>query len=191
MTNKRCDWVGSNDPINTEYHDKEWGVPVHDDRVHFEFLTLEGAQAGLSWITILKRREGYRKAFANFDFNKVATFDEQKIAELLRDPGIIRNRLKVLATINNARRFIEIRTEFGSFDRYIWSFVHDEPIVNKWKNLREMPAKTDLSDKISKDLRKRGFKFVGSTIIYAYLQACGLINDHVVDCFRHSELLQQ
>lgn len=185
---KRCEWVGINQPDYIKYHDTEWGVPVHDDRVHFEFLILEGAQAGLSWITILKRRPGYRNAFSNFDFNLVARFDEQKVEDLLKDTGIIRNRLKVRAAITNARQFIKIREEFGSFDKYIWSFVDNKQIVNQWKNITELPATTTESDLISKDLKSRGFKFVGSTIIYAYMQACGLVNDHIISCFRYEEI---
>ena len=175
-------------PEYVDYHDLEWGVPVHDDKTHFEFLILEGAQAGLSWITILRRREGYRNAFADFDVEKVSGYSQDKIEELLLDPGIIRNRLKVEATVNNAKRFIEVQQEFGSFDKYIWSFVGGESIVNTWKEMSEIPATTNESDLLSKDLKKRGFKFVGSTIIYAHMQACGLVNDHVVDCFRYQEL---
>lgn len=180
----RCPWCLKFDQY-IEYHDHEWGVPVHDDRVHFEFLILEGAQAGLSWATILKRRDGYRKAFADFDVQKVARFTEKKLEKLLQDPGIIRNRLKVYAAKNNAQRFIEVQKEFGSFDQYIWQFVNSKPIVNKWKTLKQVPATSKESDALSKDLIKRGFKFVGSTVIYAHMQACGLINDHLVDCFRY------
>ena len=175
-------------PEYMAYHDEEWGVPVHDDQKHFEFLILEGAQAGLSWITILRRREGYRRAFANFDVKKVAAFEQDKIEELLLDPGIIRNRLKVESTVSNARKFIEVQEEFGSFDKYIWSFVGGKPIVNTWKKMADIPATTKESDALSKDLKKRGFKFVGSTIIYAHMQACGLVNDHVTGCYRYSEL---
>lgn len=188
MEKIRCEWAGTGQPEYLDYHDKEWGVPVHDDRVHFEFLILEGAQAGLSWITILKRRGGYRKAFADFDFTRVATFSEQKVEDLLQDTGIIRNRLKVLSAVNNAKQFLKVREEFGSFDKYIWSFVDHQPIVNKWKKMDEIPATTPESDILSKDLKKRGFKFVGSTIIYAHMQACGLVNDHAVDCFRYKEI---
>ena len=186
---KRCDWVEGQFPLYIKYHDEEWGVPVHDDRKHFEFLVLEGAQAGLSWSTILKRREGYRKAFANFDVKKVAKYDEAKIASLLQDEGIIRNKLKVNSVVTNARQFIKVQEEFGSFDAYIWSFVGGKPIVRSWTKMSEIPATSKESDALSKDLKKRGFKFVGSTIIYAHLQACGLINDHTTDCFRYQEIL--
>jgi DNA-3-methyladenine glycosylase I len=164
-------------------------VPVHDDQTHFEFLILEGAQAGLSWSTILKRREGYRQSFANFDPEKVAKFDERKIQELLQFKGIIRNKLKVRSAVTNAQNFLEIQEEFSSFDNYVWQFVDGEPIVNHWKSLKEVPATTKESDALSKDLKKRGFKFIGSTIMYAYMQACGLVNDHTVDCFRYKELV--
>jgi len=184
---KRCDWAGEK-PHMVAYHDTEWGVPVHGDHLHFEMITLEGAQAGLSWDTILKKRAGYKQLFADFDPEKVALFDEDKQAELLLNPAIVRNRLKVASTIGNARAFLEIQKEFGSFDTYIWGFVGGKPINNSFKNLSDMPAKTDLSDKISKDLLKRGFKFVGSTIIYAYLQAAGLVNDHTTGCFRKREV---
>ncbi len=185
----RCGWAEGQFEDYIKYHDEEWGVPVHDDKKHFEFLILEGAQAGLSWATILKRREGYRNAFANFDVKKVAVFDEEKIQELLRDEGIIRNKLKVRSVVNNAQRFIEVQMEFGSFDKYIWSFVGGKPIVNQWKSMAEVPATTKESDALSKDLKKRGFKFVGSTIIYAHMQACGLVNDHTTDCFRYKEVI--
>ncbi len=171
-----------------EYHDKEWGVPVHDDQKHFEFLILEGAQAGLSWDTILKRREGYRKAFAGFDPNKVAKFGPKDVERLLADPGIIRNRLKVASTIANAKAFLEVQKEFGSFDKYIWQFVGGKPKQNKWKTMRNLPAKTKESEALSKDLIKRGFRFVGPTIIYAHMQACGMVNDHMVSCFRWKEV---
>lgn len=185
----RCSWcLGFEQYI--EYHDTEWGVPVHDDRVHFEFLILEGAQAGLSWSTILKKREGYRRAFAGFDPEKVARFTEKKLEKILQDPGIVRNRLKVYAAVNNAKRFLEIQKEFGSFDQYIWNFVGGKPIVNKRKSLKEVPATTKESDALSKDLIKRGFKFVGSTVIYAHMQACGLVNDHVEDCFRYKQTIK-
>ena len=184
----RCAWcLGA--PEYIDYHDKEWGVPVHDEQRHFEFLILEGAQAGLSWITILKRREGYRKAFAGFDPKIVASYSQGMVEELLQDTGIIRNRLKVEASVNNAKKFLEVQKEFGSFDNYIWSFVGDKPILNKWKTMSEIPATSKESDTLSKDLKKRGFKFVGSTIIYAHMQACGLVNDHIVDCFRYKELI--
>jgi DNA-3-methyladenine glycosylase I len=186
---KRCGWAEGQFDQYIQYHDEEWGVPVHDDQTHFEFLILEGAQAGLSWSTILKRREGYRQSFANFDPEKVAKFDERKIQELLQFEGIIRNKLKVRAAVTNAKNFLEIQEEFGSFDNYVWQFVDGEPIVNHWKSLKEVPATTKESDALSKDLKKRGFKFIGSTIMYAYMQACGLVNDHTVDCFRYKELV--
>ena len=182
----RCAWCLKFDQY-IEYHDKEWGVPVHDDNIHFEFLILEGAQAGLSWATILKRREGYRKAYAEFNPAKVARYTEQKMEKLLLNPGIIRNRLKVFASVNNAKRFLEVQKEFGSFDKYIWSFVNGVPIVNRRKSLKDIPATSKQSDALSKDLIKRGFKFVGSTVIYAHMQACGLINDHLTSCFRFKE----
>lgn len=183
----RCSWcLGFEEYIR--YHDEEWGKPVHDDRVHFEFLILEGAQAGLSWSTILKKREGYRKVFANFDPAKVARFTESKLEKALLDPGIVRNRLKVYAAVNNAKRFLEVQEEFGSFDKYIWSFVGGRPIINQRKSLKEIPATTKESDALSKDLIKRGFKFVGSTVIYAHMQACGLVNDHLVECWRYKRV---
>jgi DNA-3-methyladenine glycosylase I len=182
----RCAWcLGFEQYI--EYHDTEWGVPVHDDNVHFEFLILEGAQAGLSWSTILKKREGYKKLFADFDPKKVARFSDAKLEKILLNPAIIRNRLKVFAAVNNAKRFLEVQKEFGSFDKYIWQFVGGKPIVNKRKTMKEVPATTKESDALSKDLIKRGFKFVGSTVIYAHMQACGLVNDHLTDCFRYKE----
>ena len=180
----RCPWCLKFDEY-IDYHDKEWGVPVHDDRTHFEFLILEGAQAGLSWSTVLKKREGYRKAFAQFDPVKVSRFTDARVTKILEDPGVIRNKLKVNAAVNNAKRFLEVQKEFGSFDRYIWSFVNDKPIINKWKAVSEVPATTKESDALIKDLIKRGFKFVGSTVIYAHMQACGLVNDHLVDCWKH------
>lgn len=183
----RCGWCLKFDQY-IKYHDEEWGVPVHDDRTHFEFLILEGAQAGLSWSTILKKREGYRKAFADFDVNKVARFTTARTEKILLDPGIIRNRLKVNAAVNNAKRFIEVQKEFGSFDSYIWQFVNGKTITNKWRSLKEVPATTKESDALSKDLIKRGFKFVGSTVIYAHMQACGLVNDHLVDCWRYKKV---
>ena len=185
---ERCPWPGK-DEMYIKYHDEEWGVPVHDDRKHFEFLVLEGAQAGLSWSTILKRRENYRKAYDNFDPAKVAKYDEAKVEKLLADAGIIRNRKKIESSINNAKLFLEVQKEFGSFDKYIWSFVDHKPVVNAWKTLSEIPATTELSDRISKDLKKRGFSFVGSTIIYAHIQAIGLVNDHLVSCFRYRQLI--
>jgi DNA-3-methyladenine glycosylase I len=182
----RCDWCG-NDPLYMKYHDEEWGVPVHEDRKHFEFLVLESAQAGLSWITILRKRENYRKAYDDFDFIKVAQYDEVKVNELIQDQGIVRNKLKISASINNARMFLEIQEEFGSFDNYIWAFVDNNPLINHWETLSQVPATSELSDKVSKDLKKRGFKFLGSTIIYAHLQATGIINDHITSCFRYKD----
>lgn len=180
----RCPWA-TNDELYVSYHDNEWGVPIYDDRMHFEFLTLESAQAGLSWITILRRREGYRRAFADFDPQVVATFDEAKVEELMLDTGIIRNRRKIEAAVNNARRFMEVQQEFGSFTRYIWSFVGGLPMVNHFTELSQLPALTPESERLSKDLKKRGFKFVGPTTVYAHLQAAGLVNDHLVTCDRH------
>jgi DNA-3-methyladenine glycosylase I len=180
----RCPWCG-NDELYVKYHDEEWGVPVHDDRKHFEFLVLESAQAGLSWLTVLRKRENYRKAYDDFDPNKVSEYDEAKIEELMQNAGIIRNRRKIEASINNAKRFLEIQKEFGSFDKYIWSFVDNKVVKNHWNDIQEVPATSELSDKVSKDLKNRGFKFLGSTIIYAHLQATGLINDHLVTCFRY------
>lgn len=188
MSVKRCDWVENQFDDYIQYHDNEWGVPVHDDRTHFEFLILEGAQAGLSWSTILKRRDGYRKAFADFDPEIVANYGEEKIQELLQFEGIIRNKLKVRSAVTNAQLFLEIQKEFGSFDNYIWQFVGGEPIINHWKSMKEVPATTKESDALAKDLKKRGFKFTGSTIMYAYMQACGLVMDHTKDCFRYEEL---
>ncbi len=184
----RCAWVEEGNALYEAYHDAEWGVPVHDDRKHFEFLILEGAQAGLSWLTILKRREGYRRAFANFDPAKVAKFDEEKIEQLIACEEIIRNRLKITSAVNNAKLFLEIQKEFESFDRYIWQFVGGKPIQNQRKSIKEVPAQTPESLALSKDLKKRGFKFVGATIMYAHMQATGLVNDHTVDCFRHRQL---
>jgi DNA-3-methyladenine glycosylase I len=183
----RCAWV-SDDPLYRDYHDREWGVPVHDDRLLFEFLTLEGAQAGLSWITVLRKRESYRAAFENFDPALVACFDEAKQVELLLNPGIIRNRLKVASTITNARAFLQVQEQFGSFDAYLWRFVDGRPIQNTWKSIKEVPASTPVSDALSRDLKKRGFRFVGSTICYAMMQAVGMVNDHTIDCFRWKEL---
>lgn len=182
----RCDWA-KND-LAVQYHDAEWGVPQHEDRILFEFLILEGAQAGLSWDTILRKRENYRAAFDDFDYRKIALYDEKKQAELLENEGIIRNRLKIKSAVQNAKAFLEIQKEFGSFDSYIWQFVGGTPVVNKRENLSEIPAKTEISDRVSKDLKKRGFNFVGSTIMYAFMQACGLVNDHLIDCFRYNEL---
>ena len=187
MTKIRCAWCG-NDPLYMEYHDTEWGVPVLDDEKLFEFLILETFQAGLSWITILRKRENFRIAFDNFDYKKIANYNEAKFEELLLDAGIIRNKLKIKATITNAIAFMEVQKEFGSFSAYIWKFTNGKPIKNKWKNLKELPAVTKLSDEISKDLKKRGFKFVGSTVIYAHMQATGMVNDHIMDCFRYKEV---
>ncbi len=184
---RRCGWCGS-DPLYMSYHDEEWGVPVFDDQKLFEFLVLEGAQAGLSWITILKRREGYRRAFAGFDPAKVARFSDKRMEKLLQDPGIIRNRLKVRSAIQNAKSFLKVQEEFGSFSNYQWAFVEGKPIVNHFRSLQEVPAETPLSKAFSKDLKKRGFNFVGPTIVYAHMQAVGMVNDHLVDCFRHKEV---
>jgi DNA-3-methyladenine glycosylase I len=183
----RCGWAGS-DPLYVEYHDREWGVPIHDDRVLFEFLILEGAQAGLSWITILRKREAYRRAFAEFDPEKVARFDRRKLERLLLDPGIVRNRLKLESAIKNARAFLEVQAEFGDFARYQWGFVDGRPLVNRHRSLAEIPARTAVSDALSKDLKRRGFSFVGSTIVYAHMQAVGMVNDHIVSCFRHDKV---
>jgi len=185
----RCAWVPLTDPLYIQYHDREWGVPLHDDRLFFEFITLDGAQAGLSWSTVLKKRENYRRLYDQFDPVKVAAYGPDKLKVLLSDPGIIRNRLKVEASIRNARVFLEVQQEFGSFDRYIWQFVGGQPKVNSWQNIKDVPAKTAQSDAMSKDLIKRGFKFVGSTICYAFMQAAGLVNDHTTDCFRYRELV--
>jgi len=185
--NKRCDWSGT-EPIYMDYHDKEWGVPVHDDRMHFEMIILDGAQAGLSWITILKRRDSYREAFDNFDAVKVSRYNDKKVEKLLTNPGIIRNRLKVNSAVKNAQAFLKIQEEFGSFDKYIWQFVNHKTIQNKWKKMAELSAKTAESDAMSKDLKKRGFSFVGSTICYAYMQAAGMVNDHITNCFRYKEV---
>jgi DNA-3-methyladenine glycosylase I len=181
---KRCEWVPEGDPAYVAYHDEEWGVPSHDDRHLFEMLTLEGAQAGLSWSTILRKREGYRKAFANFDAEQVARFTKRDVERLLADPGIVRNRLKVESTVNNARRVLELE----SLSEYLWSFVDGKPIVGRWKTVGELPAETEESRAMSKDLKKKGFRFVGPTVCYAFMQATGLVDDHVVDCFRRSEL---
>ncbi|WP_040949273.1 DNA-3-methyladenine glycosylase I [Gorillibacterium massiliense] len=186
MTN-RCGWV-NDDPLYIQYHDHEWGVPLHDDRKLFELLCLEGAQAGLSWYTVLKKRSAYREAFVGFDPVLLASYGEKEAEVLLQNAGIIRNRLKILSVFKNAAAFLNIQKEFGSFDRYLWSFVGDKPIVNHWQTLAEVPAKTALSDALSKDLKKRGFSFVGSTIIYAYMQATGMVNDHLTNCFCHPSL---
>jgi len=183
----RCRWCLGNE-IYLDYHDREWGVPLHDDCKLFEFLALEGVQAGLSWITVLKKRPAYRAVFDNFDFNRVAEYDESKVASLLTNPGIVRNELKVRSAIRNARAFLRVREEFGAFDHYIWDFVDGKPIQNAWQHGAQIPAHTPLSNKISKDLKQRGFNFVGPTIIYAHMQATGMVNDHTTDCFRHAEL---
>ncbi|MFV0237220.1 MAG: DNA-3-methyladenine glycosylase I [Flavobacteriales bacterium] len=181
MKKKRCDWAGDSE-IYQHYHDYEWGVPVYDDKTIFEFLILETFQAGLSWITILKKRDNFRKAFDNFDYKRIVQYDEIKFEELMQNKGIIRNKLKIRATISNAKCYMEIQEEFGSFSKYIWEFVGGKPIQNKWKTLEEVPSTTRISDKLSKDLKKRGFKFVGSTVIYAHMQATGMVNDHLVNC---------
>jgi DNA-3-methyladenine glycosylase I len=185
---KRCAWVPLDDPLYVQYHDLEWGFPVHDDRLLFEFLVLEGFQAGLSWRTVLYKRENFRQAFDDFDAQKIASYNEDKILELLSNPGIIRNRNKIASCINNAQSFLNIQSEFGCFDAYIWQFVGGRPVVNEWRNLSDLPAKTPQSDAMSKDLIQRGFKFVGSTICYAHMQATGMVNDHTADCFRFAEL---
>lgn len=188
MTN-RCSWA-KGDELYEKYHDEEWGVPVHDDQKLFEFLTLEAFQAGLSWLTILRKRENFRNAFANFDYAKVAEFDDKDFIRLMNDTGIVRNRMKIEASINNAHRFVKIREEFGTFNNYIWGFVDGVPIQSNFKNMTDVPASTSLSDAISKDLKDRGFKFVGSTTIYAHMQATGMVNDHVISCFRYNEVKQ-
>ena len=191
MTGKRCQWAGSEggkSSLMIEYHDEEWGVPVHDDPLLFEFLILEGAQAGLSWSTVLNKRKRYREVFEGFDPEKVALYDEAKVAQLLERPGIIRNRLKVRSAISNARLFLEIQASIGSFDEYIWQFVDGEPKINRWQRLADIPATTVESDAMSRTLKKAGFRFVGSTICYAFMQATGMVNDHTVDCFRYREL---
>ena len=184
---KRCGWAGM-DPLMVEYHDREWGVPVHDDRKHFEFLVLEAAQAGLSWSIVLKKREGYRRAFSEFDPQKVARYTEKRIQKLILDPLIIRNRMKIEAAVRNAKQFLAVQEEFGSFDAYCWGFVDGRPKINRWKEMRQIPPSSPESDIFSKDLKRRGFSFVGSTIIYAHMQAVGMVNDHLVDCFRYREI---
>ncbi len=188
MSKKRCEWAGTSDLEYLRYHDEEWGVPVTDDRLLFEFLILEGAQAGLSWSTILKRRQGYINAFEGFNPEKVAAFGKRKINALLKDPGIIRNKLKVESAVRNAKAFLEVQEEFGSFSSYQWSFVDHEPIQNSWKTMKQVPAQTKVSEAFSKDLKKRGFNFVGPTIMYAHMQAVGMVNDHTVDCFRYRQI---
>ena len=184
---RRCAWSGT-DPLYIQYHDHEWGVPVHNDRRLFEMLILEGAQAGLSWLTVLKKREAYRQAFDDFDPSRIAKYDGRKVQELINNPGIIRNRLKIQAAIQNAQAFLKVVEDFGSFDRYIWQLVGNRPVQNQWKKPQEIPARTQESDALSEDLKKRGYKFVGSTICYAYMQAVGMVNDHLLDCFRHSQI---
>ncbi|MBA7537472.1 DNA-3-methyladenine glycosylase 1 [subsurface metagenome] len=186
---QRCKWAEFND-LMKKYHDEEWSTPIHEDKRLFEFLILEGAQAGLSWNTILQKRKNFRNAFDNFDYRKVAQYSEQKVEELLTNTGIIRNRLKIESAIANAKAFLEVQNEFGSFSNYIWKFVNDKPIINKFKTLEELPSKTEQSELISKDLKKRGFKFVGPTIIYSFMQAVGMTNDHTTDCFRYEEINQ-
>ena len=187
MDKVRCNWCG-NDPLYMEYHDTEWGVPVSDDQKLFEFLILETFQAGLSWITILRKRENFKKAFNDFDYKKIANYTDEKVLELMNDKGIIRNKLKIKAAVTNAQNFMKIQEEFGSFSKYIWKFTNGKPIKNAWKTLKELPATTALSDTISKDLKKRGFKFVGSTVVYAHMQATGMVNDHITTCFRYNEV---
>ncbi len=187
MDQQRCQWVGSH-PLEIVYHDTDWGVPVHDDRRLFEMLILEGAQAGLNWLTVLKKRESYREAFAGFDPAEVARFDEARVEALLGNPGIVRNRLKVRSAIQNARAFLKVQEEYGTFDAYVWPFVEGAPKVNRWRSLTEIPAQTPESERMSKDLKKRGFNFVGPTICYAFMQAVGLVNDHTVDCYRYHEV---
>lgn len=184
---KRCAWAAASSEQMQQYHDKEWGVPVYDDRLLFEFLILEGAQAGLSWSTVLVKRENYQKLFSNFDVKKIIKYDQAKIDKILLNPGIIRNKLKVNSVVINAKAFIEVQKEFGSFSNFIWGFVDGKPIVNNWKNSDRLPAKTEISDKISAALKKRGFKFIGTTICYAFMQAVGMVNDHTVDCFRYQK----
>ncbi len=187
MKKNRCSWCGD-DPLYIKYHDIEWGTPVYDDDKLFEFLILETFQAGLSWITVLRKRENFREAFDHFDYRKISKYDDKKYNELLQNAGIIRNKLKIKATISNAVAFMKIQKEFGSFSKYIWNFVDGKPIINRWKTLEEIPANTELSDKLSSDLKKRGFKFVGSTVIYAHMQATGMVNDHIINCFRFKEV---
>jgi DNA-3-methyladenine glycosylase I len=188
MTTKRCTWVSMNNPLMVTYHDREWGVPVHDDRKHFEFLVLEAAQAGLSWSIVLKKREGYRRAFSEFDPEKVARYTEKRIQKLTLDPAIIRNRMKIEAAVRNAQALLAIQQEFGSFDAYCWPFVDGRPKHNRWKVMRQIPATSPESDAFSKDLKRRGFSFVGSTVVYAHMQAVGMVNDHLLDCFRYREV---
>ena len=188
MPTKRCGWAKADNPSMLDYHDREWGVPVHDDRKHFEFLMLEAAQAGLSWAIVLAKREGYRRAFSEFDPQKIARYTGNRVDKLMLDPSIIRNRMKIEAAVHNAREFLAIQDEFGSFDSYCWGFVDGRPRLNRWKTMKDIPATSAESDAFSKDLKKRGFGFVGSTVIYAYMQAIGMVNDHVFDCFRYREV---
>ena len=188
MVKKRCGWVDESNPLMLDYHDHEWGVPVHDDPTHFEFLVLEGAQAGLSWSIVLRKRDGFRRAFSGFDPEKVARYTPARIQKLVADPAIIRNRMKIEAAVTNARAFLTVQQEFGSFDSYCWKFVDGRPRVNRWKSMKDIPASSAESDAFSKDLKRRGFRFVGSTIIYAHMQAVGMVNDHVLGCFRYREL---
>lgn len=190
LHNKRCTWVDADDPLLLDYHDREWGVPAHGERKHFEVLVLSGAQAGLNWSLVLKKREGYRRAFDNFDPDKVARYSERRIRRLLSDPGIIRNRMKIEAAVRNARAFLKVREEFGKFDAYCWQFVGGRPKLNRWKTTRQIPATSLESEALSKDLKRRGFAFVGPTVAYAYMQAVGMVNDHLIDCFRYREILQ-
>ena len=189
MPLQRCPWLNLDKPDYVAYHDREWGVPVHDDHKHFEFLTLESAQAGLSWYTVLRKRANYRQAFAKFDPAKVARFSATKVEQMLQDPGLIRNRRKISAAVENARHFLAVQDEFGNFSAYIWRFVGGEPIVNEFRTLADLPATSRESDALSKDLKSRGFKFIGSTVIYAHMQATGMVNDHVLDCFRRGQIL--
>ncbi len=187
MSNERCSWANG-DPLYEKYHDTEWGKPLYDDDMLFEFLILEGFQAGLSWITILRKRENFRKAFSNFDARKIVKYTQKDIDRLMQDAGIVRNKLKINAAINNAQVFLNVQKEFGSFSDYFWNFTDEKPIINKWKDMSQIPAKTELAETISRDMKKRGFKFVGPTIIYAHMQATGMVNDHLVNCFRHKEV---
>ena len=183
----RCEWCG-NDPLYIKYHDEEWGVPVHDDQIHFEYIILESAQAGLSWITVLRKRDNYRAAYDHFDPAIVAGYNEKKLVQLLNNNGIIRNKLKIKSSVSNAGLFLKIQEEFGSFDRYFWGFIDHKPVINHYKKLEDLPARTEISDQIARDLKKRGFKFMGSTIVYAHMQAAGLVNDHIEGCFRYEEI---
>jgi DNA-3-methyladenine glycosylase I len=185
---KRCSWVNANDPLLVEYHDREWGVPIHSDRKHFEVMVLSGAQAGLNWSLVLKKREGYRRAFDSFDPEKIARYSEKQVQKLLADPAIIRNRMKIEASVRNARALLKVQGEFGDFDSYCWRFVNGQPKLNRWKTTRQIPATSPESETFSKDLKRRGFSFVGAAVMYAYMQAAGMVNDHIVDCFRHGQI---